>query len=126
MDLYKRIFDEVLFEREGYAFKVEVVYERMSLFCSHSHIIGHNISNFRWLHPTKNDQLGGTKQPEHEAPKKSTQQWVKRSTQGHIGTSAADADIVGTGTTTVAIVEPSIDKCTNLQKDSPHTVTECI
>jgi len=73
MDLFKRIFDEVLDEREGYAFKVEVVYERMSLFCSHCRIIGHNVSNYIWFHPTRDDQLGGTKQPKHEAPKKSTQ-----------------------------------------------------
>lgn len=52
MDLSKWIFDEVLVKREGYAFKLDVVYERLPMFCSHCLIIGHNVSKCQWLHPT--------------------------------------------------------------------------
>lgn len=38
-------------EREGFAFKVEVQYERRPLFCHHCYVIGHNVSTCKWLHP---------------------------------------------------------------------------
>lgn len=44
MDLSKRIFDEVLVEQGDYAFKVEVVYERLPMFSSHCRIIEYNVS----------------------------------------------------------------------------------
>jgi hypothetical protein len=53
IDLSKRIFDEIMVERDGFAFPVEVIYERVPLFCSHRRIIGHNISNCKWIHPEK-------------------------------------------------------------------------
>jgi hypothetical protein len=60
IDLSKKLYDEILVEREDFAFKVEVQYERMPLFCQHCHSIGHNISSCRWLHPQppkdKNDR----------------------------------------------------------------------
>jgi len=60
IDLSKRAYDEILVEREGFAFKVEVQYERRSLFCHHCYSIGHNVSTCRWLHPQppkhKNDR----------------------------------------------------------------------
>jgi hypothetical protein len=49
MDLSRHIFNEILVEREGYAFKVPVVYERLPDFCSHCTIIGHDISVCKWL-----------------------------------------------------------------------------
>jgi len=51
IDLSKRAFDEILVEREGYAFKVEVQYERRPLFCHHCYVIGHNVTTCKWLHP---------------------------------------------------------------------------
>jgi hypothetical protein len=51
IDLSKKLYDEILVEREDFAFKVEVQYERMPLFCHHCHSIGHNIASCRWLHP---------------------------------------------------------------------------
>ena len=51
IDLSKRAYDEILVEREGFAFKVEVQYERRPLFCHHCYSIGHNVSTCRWLHP---------------------------------------------------------------------------
>ena len=51
IDLSKRAYDEILVEREGFVFKVEVQYERRPLFCHHCFTIGHNVSTCRWLHP---------------------------------------------------------------------------
>jgi len=51
INLSKRAYDEILVEREGFAFKVEVQYERRQLFCHHCYSIGHNVSTCRWLHP---------------------------------------------------------------------------
>lgn len=59
-NLSKRAYDEILVEREGFAFKVEVQYVRRPLFCHHCYSIGHNVSSCRWLHPQppkdKNDR----------------------------------------------------------------------
>ena len=60
IDLSKRAYDEILVEKEGFAFKVEVQYERRPLFCHHCYSIGHNVSTCRLLHPQppkdKNDR----------------------------------------------------------------------
>jgi len=49
IDLSKRVYEEILFEREGFSFKVEVQYERRPLFCHHCYVIGHNVTNCKWL-----------------------------------------------------------------------------
>jgi len=51
IDLSKRAYDEILVEQKGFAFKVEVQYERRPLFCHHCYVIGHNVSTCKWLHP---------------------------------------------------------------------------
>jgi len=51
IDLSKKAYDEVLVERDRYAFMVEIQYERRPLFCHHCYSIGHNISTCRWLNP---------------------------------------------------------------------------
>jgi hypothetical protein len=51
MDLSKRVFDEILVELEGFAFKVEVKYERRPPFCHHCYMIGHILTTCNWLHP---------------------------------------------------------------------------
>jgi hypothetical protein len=60
IDLSKRTFDEIRVERDGFAFKIEVQYERKPLFCHHCFAIGHDVSTCRWLHPQppkdKNDR----------------------------------------------------------------------
>jgi len=43
IDLSKRVYDKILVEREGFAFKVEVQYERCLLFFHHCYFIGHNV-----------------------------------------------------------------------------------
>jgi len=68
IDLLKKACDEILVEREDYAFKVEVQYERRPLFCHHCYSIGHNITTCRWLHPpAAKDKVDRGKQPAMEA-----------------------------------------------------------
>jgi hypothetical protein len=49
IDLSRHIFYEILVEREGYSFKLAVVYERLPDFCMHCGIIGHSIQACTWL-----------------------------------------------------------------------------
>jgi len=51
IDSSKRVYDEILVEREGFAFNVEVQYERRLLFCYHCYVIGHNVMNYKRLNP---------------------------------------------------------------------------
>jgi hypothetical protein len=68
IDLSKKAYDEVLYKREGYAFKVEIQYERRPLFCHHCYSIGHNITTCRWLHPlAAKEKVDRGKQPAKEA-----------------------------------------------------------
>lgn len=59
IDLSKKIFDEILVEREGFAFKIEVQYERRPFFCHHCYVIGHDVTSCRWLHPDLNKENRG-------------------------------------------------------------------
>jgi hypothetical protein len=43
MDLSRHVFYEIRVEREGYSFKLAVVYERLPDFCMHCGIIGHSV-----------------------------------------------------------------------------------
>ena len=53
VDIYlsNRAYDEILVEREGFSFKVEVQYERRPLFSHHCYVIGHNVTTCKWLNP---------------------------------------------------------------------------
>ncbi|MCH79558.1 NBS resistance protein [Trifolium medium] len=51
IDLSKRIYDEVMVERDGYAFYVEVAYEHLPEYCHNCFSIGHTVANCRKLHP---------------------------------------------------------------------------
>jgi hypothetical protein len=53
IDFSHRLFYEIMVEREGYAFPVEVEYEWLPNFCTHCQILGHSVTNCRWLHPEK-------------------------------------------------------------------------
>jgi hypothetical protein len=54
---FRRLFYEIMVEREGCEFPVEVEYEWLPEFCTHCQILGHSVTNCRWLHlekdPTK-------------------------------------------------------------------------
>jgi len=53
MDFSRKIFHEIVVEREGYAFPVAVAYEWMPDFCSHCQNIVHNVTVCRRLYPRK-------------------------------------------------------------------------
>ena len=55
LDLSKKIFFEVLVEREGFAFPVDIEYEGLPDFCTHCHNIGHHINSCRRLHPRREE-----------------------------------------------------------------------
>ena len=55
IDLSKHIFEEVMVEREGYAFYVPVVYERLPEFCSICYTIGHFVALCNKLHSKPKD-----------------------------------------------------------------------
>lgn len=53
MDFSRKIFHEIIVEREWYAFTLEVAYEWMPDFCSHCQNIGHDVIACRRLYPRK-------------------------------------------------------------------------
>jgi len=53
IDFSRRIFDEIMVERDGFAFKLKVVYKWILVFFTHYRTIGHDITNCRWLLPKK-------------------------------------------------------------------------
>jgi len=55
LDLSKKVFYEVMVEREGFAFPVSIEYEGLPDFCTHCHSIDHNINSCRRLHPHRED-----------------------------------------------------------------------
>jgi len=55
IDFSKKIFHEIIAEREGASYPAEVVYERIPDFCSHCQTLGHDVTNCRWLYPRKED-----------------------------------------------------------------------
>jgi hypothetical protein len=50
---FSKIFHEIMAEREGCAFGVEVAYEWLPDFCAHCQRLGHDVTNCRWLYPRK-------------------------------------------------------------------------
>jgi hypothetical protein len=66
MDLSRHIFDEIMVEREGFAFNLEVFFEWLPDFCSHCKVFGHDVVDCLWLHPKKFlDKVDRGKKPEH-------------------------------------------------------------
>jgi len=55
IDCSKNFFHEIIVELEEFSFTVEVVYERLPNFCSHCRTLGHDVTNYRWLYPRKED-----------------------------------------------------------------------
>jgi hypothetical protein len=50
IDFSLRIFYEMMVERERFPFPIKVEYEWLPEFCSHYQILGHSVTNSRWLH----------------------------------------------------------------------------
>jgi hypothetical protein len=61
MDFSRKLFNEIVVEREGYAFTVEVDYERLLDFCMHCQNIGHDVTTCRWLYPRKDNNTAKEK-----------------------------------------------------------------
>jgi len=55
VDMYfaRKLFHEIVVEREGCAFTMEVAYEWMPDFCSHCQNIGHDVTACRRIYPRK-------------------------------------------------------------------------
>lgn len=53
MDFSKKLLYEILLERKGFSFSVEVVYEWMPKFYTHCQNLGHNVTSRRWLYSRK-------------------------------------------------------------------------
>ena len=51
MDFSRKLFHEIVVEREGFSFTIAVAYEWLPDFCSHCHNIGHDITVCRRLYP---------------------------------------------------------------------------
>lgn len=91
MDFTRKIFYEIIVEREGFVFPVEVVYERMPDFCTHCQNIGHAVTACRWLYPRKEKDSNADKvvQGKKQVPTKRIE-WVPlKDNPSGIGSSAA-------------------------------------
>jgi len=53
MDFSRKLFHEIVIEREGFDFTVEVAYEWLPDFCTHYQSIGHDVTACRRLYPRK-------------------------------------------------------------------------
>ena len=91
IDLSKKAYDEVLVERDGFVFMVEIQYKRRPWFCHHCYSIGHNITTCRWLNP----QASKEKVDRGKQPAKKNVGASPKSRQ-HIGGSASTSVLGGT------------------------------
>jgi hypothetical protein len=111
IDLSKKAYDEVLVERDGFAFMVEIQYERRPLFCHHCYSIGHNITTCWWLNPqVAKEKVNRGKQPVKEhvvAPLKVKDMGASTSA---IGGNGAWIPINSTVTTTTKTTVPAPQK----------------
>lgn len=57
LDLSKHIFDEILVERDGYAFYVAIIYEKLSDYCNICQTIGHFDHACNKLHPLVDQEM---------------------------------------------------------------------
>lgn len=104
-------------EWEGFAFKVEVQYERRPRFCHYCYVIGHNVATCKWLHPD-----AATEKPDRvkkpmvaEMNPRPIPTWqphehhsdvgASTSTQGVTGTSLAIVDVAAPSSTTTVVIQ---------------------
>jgi len=89
IDSSRRLFHEMMVEREGFAFPIEVAYEWIPDFCSHRQIIGQHVSNCRWVHPQKSSRVDKGKQ--QEVVKKPVQRWQHKEKENPEGIGSSRA-----------------------------------
>lgn len=61
MDFTSKLFHEIMVEKEGYAFTLEVAYEWLPDFYTHCQNIGHEVTACRWLYPRKDNNTNKEK-----------------------------------------------------------------
>jgi len=79
MDFTRNLFYDIVVERKGFAFPVEVVYEHMPNFCTHWQNIGHDVTACQWLYPRKEKENNATKENVAQGKKPvpvKRQEWV--------------------------------------------------
>jgi len=76
IDFSHHLFYEIMVQREGFAFPVEVDYEWLTDLCMHCQILGHSVVNCRWLHLEKalNKDNDNTQKVQDKGKKLITQQ----------------------------------------------------
>ena len=104
-------------EREGYAFKVEMQYERRPLFCHHCYVIGHNVTTCKWLHPEATKALDRGKKATVEVDlrkqKKTNDAGASSSRYVHVGTTSGT--IVNKEQTVLSVITETV----NVEKSTP-------
>jgi hypothetical protein len=72
-------------EREGFAFKLKVVYEWLPNYSSHCQIIGHDVTACRWLHPKQVVETIDHGKKHVVVRKRTTQKYVEKHNPDGIG-----------------------------------------
>jgi len=127
IDLPKRTFDEILVERDGFAFKVEVQYERRPLFCHHYFAIGHDVSTCHWLHrqpPKDKNDRGKQIVNVEEAPPKSTPQNIDVGASTSANGSTWTWVLVASMVTTTQRILVSTTSLASITLDIPTSTTQ--
>ena len=105
----RRIFDEIMVEREGFAFKLEVVYKQLPNYCSYCHMIGHDVTTCRWLHPKQAVEKIDLGEKQVAVPKRTTQKYVeKHNPDGNGSSKPFEMTHIGNAELDVYQVEPLI------------------
>jgi hypothetical protein len=115
MDFTRKLFHEIVVEREGYSFTVDVVYERMPDYCTHCQTIGHDVTDCRWLYPWKEKESVKEKvaQGKKQVPQQRLEWIPHKDNPSGIGSSTAFQDPKHVPTPTVVekhsepVVSPS-------------------
>ncbi|XP_045802788.1 uncharacterized protein LOC123896450 [Trifolium pratense] len=68
INLSQRLFDDILVEREGHAFYVEIVYEKLPEYCDYCKSIGHPVNSCNKLKPKMTVEDNRTKQMKPSKP----------------------------------------------------------
>lgn len=74
IDLKSQLRDQIMVEREDYAFLVKIEYERVSLFCKFCQTIGHDLSNCK----VNNQKIQKDKAVADKEPKNDVHQYVPK------------------------------------------------
>jgi len=57
MDFSRKLFHDIVVERDGLSFSLNVAYEWLPDFCSNRQNIGHNVTSCCWLYPQNDNKV---------------------------------------------------------------------